>query len=59
MTNTMTWNFPLPRTHTGIILGNTVSGLMIWGNGSQLNITLGSWESIIINRLTVCLVLLN
>lgn len=41
MMDTLTWTFPLPRTHTGILLGNAVTGLMIWGEGSQLNITLG------------------
>ncbi|MEA2012980.1 MAG: hypothetical protein U9O87_07890 [Verrucomicrobiota bacterium] len=41
MNKTLTWNFPLPRTHTGILMGNAVTGLMIWGGGSQLNITIG------------------
>ncbi len=35
------WQFPLPRTHTGMLLGNGVQGLMIWGEDSQLNITIG------------------
>lgn len=34
------WSFPLPRTHTGILLGNGVQGLMIWGTHS-LNLTVG------------------
>jgi len=37
----LTWYFPLPRTHTGILLGNGVQGLMIWGTGNTLNITVG------------------
>ena len=35
------WNFPLPRTHTGALIGNGVQGLMIWGVDNQLNITIG------------------
>jgi alpha-L-fucosidase 2 len=35
------WNFPLPRTHTGILLGNGTQGLMVWGQGRELNITVG------------------
>lgn len=34
------WNFPLNRTHAGILLGNGIQGLMIWGDTS-LNITVG------------------
>lgn len=34
------WSFPLPRTHTGLLLGNGLQGLMIWGSHS-LNITFG------------------
>ncbi len=37
---TLTWQFPLPRTHTGVLLGNAVQGLMVWGDQS-LNITIG------------------
>ena len=36
-----TWEFPLPRTHTGILQGNAVLGAMIWGGGNRLRITLG------------------
>ncbi|MBC8160164.1 MAG: hypothetical protein H7Z42_03010 [Roseiflexaceae bacterium] len=36
----LTWTFPLPRTHTGVLLGNGVQGLMVWGSNS-LNITVG------------------
>ncbi len=35
------WEFPLPRTHTGALLGNGVQGLMVWGVDNQLNITIG------------------
>lgn len=39
--NFMLWEFPLPRTHTGALIGNGVQGLMIWGKDNQLNITVG------------------
>jgi alpha-L-fucosidase 2 len=42
----LTWHFPLPRTHTGILQGNGVQGLMIWGT-ETLNITVaraGFWD---------------
>jgi len=39
--NLLLWQFPLPRTHTGALIGNGVQGLMIWGVGNQLNITIG------------------
>jgi alpha-L-fucosidase 2 len=39
--NLMLWQFPLPRTHTGALIGNGVQGLMIWGIDNQLNITIG------------------
>ncbi|MCG8309741.1 MAG: hypothetical protein MI975_20265 [Cytophagales bacterium] len=39
--NILLWNFPLPRTHTGALIGNGVQGLMIWGVDNQLNITIG------------------
>jgi hypothetical protein len=35
------WDFPLPRTHTGVLIGNGIQGLMIWGADNQLNITIG------------------
>ena len=37
----MTWQFPLPRTHTGIPMGNGSTGLLIWGELNRLKITLG------------------
>jgi alpha-L-fucosidase 2 len=40
-TANLTWNFPLPRTHTGILLGNGTQGLMVWGKDNQLNVTIG------------------
>ncbi len=36
---TQTWHFPLPRTHTGILLGNGVMGVMIWGADNILRVT--------------------
>jgi len=35
------WEFPLERTHCGILQGNGTMGALIWGGGSQLNITIG------------------
>ncbi len=35
------WNFPLPRTHTGMLLGNGTIGAMVWGEKNVLRITLG------------------
>ncbi len=37
----MHWQFPLPRPHTGMLLGNGIQGLMVWGEGDQLTITVG------------------
>ena len=39
--NLMLWDFPLPRTHTGVLLGNGVQGLMVWGMDNKLNVTIG------------------
>ncbi len=41
MIRTIDWDFPLPRTHTGILQGNGTMGLMIWGQASTLRITIG------------------
>ncbi len=41
MTETLDWTFPLPRTHTGVPLGNGRTGLIVWGGGSTLRITVG------------------
>ncbi len=38
---THTWSFPLPRPHTGPLLGNARLGAMIWGSGDTVCITLG------------------
>lgn len=35
------WRFPLPRTHTGVPLGNALLGALVWGEGNRLRITLG------------------
>ena len=37
----LNWYFPIQRTHAGILLGNGTQGLMVWGQGNQLNITIG------------------
>lgn len=34
------WQFPLPRTHTGMLQGNGTFGAMIWGEANVLKITL-------------------
>ena len=36
-----TWPFPLPRTHTGVPLGNGRLGALVWGDGRTLKITFG------------------
>lgn len=41
MSEMIHWEFPLPRTHTGILLGNARLGAMIWGEGRNLRVTLG------------------
>lgn len=35
------WTFPLPRTHTGVPLGNGRLGALVWGEGDTLRMTLG------------------
>src|SRR5689334_10511220 len=37
---TYDWTFPLPRTHTGMLLGNGMLGAMVWGGENILRITL-------------------
>ncbi|GAB2600184.1 glycosyl hydrolase family 95 catalytic domain-containing protein [Pseudactinotalea suaedae] len=42
----LTWTFPLPRTHTGALLGNGRQGLMVWGEDT-LHLTVsraGFWD---------------
>ena len=41
MPRTFSWGFPLPRTHTGVLLANGRFGAMIWGGGRRLRITVG------------------
>ncbi len=35
------WEFPLNRTHAGALLGNGVMGVIVWGGGGKLCLTLG------------------
>ncbi|NKB68899.1 MAG: hypothetical protein GKR89_17675 [Candidatus Latescibacteria bacterium] len=35
------WSFPLARTHAGPLQGNALLGVMIWGGGRTLRLTLG------------------
>ena len=44
MIRTLDWTFPLRRTHTGIPLGNGRTGLLVWGEGNILRITIGRAE---------------
>lgn len=37
----LVWHFPLPRPHTGMLIGNGIQGLMIWGQENRLHITIG------------------
>ncbi len=41
MNTELHWTFPLRRTHTGIPLGNGRTGLLVWGEGNRLRITIG------------------
>ncbi len=41
MNSISTWHFPLPRVHTGPLLGNGQLGVMVWGGESVLRVTLG------------------
>ncbi len=41
MSRTYTWHFPLPRTHTGVLQGNGAMGVMLWGEGNVLRLTIG------------------
>ena len=38
--HTLRWHFPLPRPLTGIVLGNGVQGLLVWGD-QKLCVTVG------------------
>ena len=33
------WKFTLPRTHTGMALGNATSGLLVWEEQNHIKIT--------------------
>ena len=35
------WYFPICRPHAGPVLGNTATGLMLWGAGDTLRLSLG------------------
>ena len=35
------WNYPLKRIQTGTALGNSYLGVLVWGAGRTLNITIG------------------
>ncbi len=35
------WHFPICRPHAGPVLGNTSTGLMLWGGGDTLMLSLG------------------
>ncbi len=41
MLDVIKWEFPLLRPHTGMMFGNGTSGLLVWGEGEQLRITIG------------------
>jgi len=41
MQECLSWKFPLHRTHAGILQGNGMMGIIIWGAGNLLNITVG------------------
>ena len=38
---TLRVNFPLPRTHTGVLMGNGTQGLMAWGSGAGDGLAVG------------------
>ncbi len=40
MTATLSWDFPLPRPHTGVPLGNGTLGVLVWGDDA-LHLTIG------------------
>ncbi|MFM2091567.1 MAG: hypothetical protein RLZZ127_2056, partial [Planctomycetota bacterium] len=40
MTATLSWDFPLPRPHTGVPLGNGTVGVLVWGEDA-LHLTIG------------------
>ncbi len=47
MEKALHWDFPLPRAHTGVVLGNGVQGVMVWGGEPTLKLTVaraGFWD---------------
>lgn len=41
------WQFPLPRVHCGILIGNGIQGVMVWGGEHTLYLTVsraGFWD---------------
>jgi hypothetical protein len=43
----LSWSFPLPRPHTGVPLGNGTLGVLLWGTGNRLCLTIsraGFWD---------------
>lgn len=43
----LSWHFPLPRPYTGILLGNGTMGVMVWGGGHTLHLSIarnGFWD---------------
>ena len=41
MIDIVNWSFPLLRPHTGMMFGNGATGLLVWGEGNCLKITVG------------------
>ena len=37
----VSYDFPLPAQQSGALMGNGVTGEMLWGGGNQLNISIG------------------
>ena len=41
------WHFPINRPHAGVKLGNNSTGLLVWGEGNELQLSIGVptlWE---------------
>ena len=46
MNKELHWDFPLARTHTGIVMGNGIQGIIVWGEAT-LKLTVarsGFWD---------------
>ena len=37
----VTWTFPRPRVHEGLPFANGVAGMLVWGEGNTLRVTIG------------------